>query len=183
VIKRALAALSTPFNTNVPVPVKMSATGVRIVPEHVVDMIISYEKMYRIGPDGLVYPYHDALGYPTIGIGRLLSRVKYEPLTKYTPITIEQAKIDFHIDLDKFAIGVSRLCKVAISDNQFGALVSLSFNIGLGNLQASSLIRKLNRGDSHEDVGNEFLKWNMGGGKILPGLTRRRISEKTIFLS
>lgn len=158
-------------------------SGARRVCDDAVNMIVSFERMHRIGKDGLVHAYHDNLGYPTIGIGHLLSKVKWEDLSKYDPLTLDEAHELHQKDLDKFATGVSRLVKVKLTDNQFGALVSLAFNIGLGNLQASTLLRKLNRGDSLEDVGDEFLKWNKGGGIVLRGLTRRRVAERALFLS
>ena len=181
--ERIMSALVAPFNSAVPESVKTSSTGVRLVCAGAVEMILSFERMYRIGSDGMVYPYWDALGYPTIGVGHLLSRVVREDLSKYPPITLDSAHQLHRQDLDKFAIGVMNLLKVAVTDNQFGALVSLSFNIGLGNLQASTLIRKLNRGDSIAEVGNCFLSWNKAGGKVLAGLTRRRVAERKLFLS
>ena len=132
--------------------------------------------------DGLVYAYHDAVGFSTIGYGRLLSRTKWEDLSKYDPITKEQAEILKRQDLDKFARSVAGMLKVEVTDNQFGALVSLCFNIGAGNLASSTLIRKLNRGDDLIEVADEFLRWNKAGGRILKGLTRRRIAERKLFL-
>lgn len=175
--------LSKPFDTLPPKKVSIVSTGAREVCKAAIDMIISFEKMHRIGKDGMVYPYHDAIGYPTIGVGHLLSKIKYEPLINYPAITLESAHELHHRDLDKFSFGVSRMLKIPVTDNQFGALVSLSFNIGLGNLQASTLLRKLNRNDSIADIADEFLKWNKAGGKVLNGLTRRRIAERQLFLS
>lgn len=173
---------SKPFKTEPPESIKLTPGGVRLVCESAVDLIVSFEKMHRVSGD-MVFAYHDAIGYPTIGIGHLLSKEKFEDLNKYKALTLEDAHNLHRRDLDKFAIGVSKLLKVPVTDNQFGALVSLSFNIGLGNLYGSALLRMLNRGDSLEDVGNAFLKWNTAGGKVLRGLTRRRIAERTLFLS
>lgn len=148
-----------------------------------VDMIVSFERMHRIGKDGRVYPYHDAVGYPTIGIGHLLSKVKYESLEKYGSLTLKEAYDLHHSDLNKFALGVCNLVKISLTENQFGAIVSLAFNIGLGNLASSSLIRKINSGAPMADVANEFLKWDKAGSKVLAGLTRRRIAERKLFLT
>jgi lysozyme len=183
VFKRALTTLGTPFDAAAPIAIKTSPTGARLVCDEAVNMIFSFERMYRIGSDGLVHPYWDALGYPTIGVGHLLSKVVHEDLSKYPAITLDAAYSLHRQDLDKFSSGVSRLCKVAVSDKQFGALVSLAFNIGLGNLQASTLLRKLNRGDPLIDVAECFLAWNKAGGKILNGLTTRRRAEQKLFLS
>lgn len=154
----------------------------RTVCQLAVDMVVSFESMHRVGKDGRVYPYHDAVGYPTIGIGHLLSKVKLEPLAKYGSMTLDEAHKLHHEDLNKFAVGVCALVKVHLSENEFGALVSLSFNIGLGNLGSSTLIRKLNAGAPRTEVAEEFLKWDKAGGKVLAGLTRRRIAERKLFL-
>lgn len=185
-IARALAYVKNAAVAPLPQPkveeIPVVKTGSRRVCDAAVDLITSFEGLARLGSDGMIYAYHDAVGYPTIGYGRLLSRVKWEDLSKYEPITKKRAREMKLEDLDKFANSVSRMLKVQVTDNQFGALVSLCFNIGPGNLQASTLIRKLNRGDSIVEVADEFLKWNKASGKILNGLTRRRKAERELFL-
>jgi lysozyme len=86
-------------------------------------------------------------------------------------------------DLSRFEAGVLRLCPAA-ADNQchFDALVSFSFNVGLGNLQASTLRMKYNR-DDFEGAANEFPKWRKANGQVLQGLVRRREAEKALFKS
>jgi lysozyme len=89
----------------------------------------------------------------------------------------------FRSDLIRFESGVLRLCpSSANSQAQFDALVSFSFNLGLGSLQSSTLRMKYNRGDT-AGTADEFLKWNKAGGKALKGLTRRREAERLLFLS
>lgn len=175
-------ALVTPFPEEKPEFIKVAASGSRLVCEDAIKLIIAFEGIAKRGPDGLIYPYHDVVGYPTIGIGHLLSREKWEDLSKYTPITLDQAYSIKMRDLDKFSVGVSRLITCTLNDNEFGALVSLAFNIGLGNLQASTLRRKLNRGDSRDECALEFLKWDKAGGQKIRGLTRRRVAEFKFFL-
>lgn len=86
-------------------------------------------------------------------------------------------------DLQRFSDGVLRLCPaVADNDRHLSALVSFAFNVGLGNLQSSTLRMKYNRGD-FDGAADEFLKWDKSGGKVLAGLTRRRIAERFLFLS
>lgn len=90
------------------------------------------------------------------------------------------ALLDF--DLTRFERGVVRLCPNAVlNQNYFDALVSFSFNVGLGNLQNSGLRFKFNRGE-YDYAANEFLKWTKGGGKVLPGLVKRRNDERNLFL-
>ena len=75
-----------------------------------------------------------------------------------------------------FEKDVKRLVTHKINGFQFDALVSFTYNCGAGNLAKSSSLRYVNEGD-FEAAAKEFIKWNKGGGKVLPGLTRRRKSE------
>jgi lysozyme len=85
-------------------------------------------------------------------------------------------------DLERFEQGVHTYCPVQLTQGMFDALVSFSFNVGLGTLQRSTLRQKLLRGDK-EGAAEEFLKYCIAGGKILKGLQNRRIDERAIFLS
>jgi lysozyme len=85
-------------------------------------------------------------------------------------------------DLERFEAGVSRLIKVELTQGQFDALVSFSFNVGLGNLQNSTLRMKVNRSD-FEGAAEQFLVWTKAGGRVLPGLVKRRSHEKEMFES
>jgi len=85
-------------------------------------------------------------------------------------------------DLNRFESGVLRLVKVPLTQGQFDALVSFSFNVGLGNLQNSTLRMKLNRGD-YAGAAEQFLVWTKAGGKVLKGLVVRRTHEKEMFES
>lgn len=89
-------------------------------------------------------------------------------------------------DLEGFARGVEKLLLSRpleeINDNQFGALVSFAFNLGLGNLGKSTLLQRINARDYLGAV-PEFAKWNKAAGRVLRGLTRRRLSEAALFCS
>lgn len=85
-------------------------------------------------------------------------------------------------DLAKFEAGVEDLVKVAVSVNQFSALVSFAYNIGLNALSGSTLLKKLNAGDII-GAADQFLRWNKAGGKELKGLTDRRHAERDLFLT
>lgn len=93
-----------------------------------------------------------------------------------------QAQCDtaFLTDMEEFEAAVRRLVKVELEPWQFDALVSFTYNCGEGNLSKSTLLKKVNAGD-FEGAALEFHKWNKGGGKVLPGLTRRRASEALLF--
>jgi len=89
----------------------------------------------------------------------------------------------FEADVASFERGVLRLVPGVVGrQGSFDALVSISFNFGLGNLQRSTIRMKANRGD-WEGAAEAFMVWTKGGGKELPGLVRRRKAEKALFLS
>lgn len=69
-----------------------------------------------------------------------------------------------------------------LNDNQYGALCSWAFNVGCGNVKTSTLIQRLNAGDDPNTIaGQELPKWDLAGGNVLPGLTRRRAAEVALF--
>lgn len=119
--------------------------------------------------------YKDAVGIDTIGYGSTGSHVK--PNMTITKAEAENLLLK---DISRFEVGVEKLVKVPISSNQFSALVSFSFNLGLGNLEKSTLLKLLNQ-KKYTEASNEFVKWNRAGGKVLAGLTRRREAEKSLF--
>ena len=83
-------------------------------------------------------------------------------------------------DLDRFERGVRRFCPVPLTQGQYDALVSFSFNTG--SLSVSTLRKKLLRGD-YEGAAGEFQRWVFAGGRRLAGLVRRREAERNLFLS
>jgi lysozyme len=97
-------------------------------------------------------------------------------------LTMDEVNAILKQDLARFEAGVMRLCPKGKSQGQFDALVSFSFNVGLGNLQNSTLRMKHNRED-YEGAAEEFLKWNKAGGKVLKGLDKRRKGERALYLS
>jgi len=80
-----------------------------------------------------------------------------------------------------YEAGVNRAVKVHMTQNQFDALVSFAFNLGVGALEKSTLVKKLNKIDLIP-VANEFSRWTKAGGKELEGLRRRRSAERDLFL-
>jgi lysozyme len=130
----------------------------------------------------------------TVGVGRVLypEQVKLKIPERKTYLlrpehdrewSDEATDLLFDADLSRFESGVLRYCPdSALSQSQFDALVAWSFNCGLGALQASTLRRLYNAGDV-AGAAAEFPKWNKGGGRVLPGLTRRRLAEQALFLT
>jgi lysozyme len=117
-------------------------------------------------------------GYPTIGYGHLVKPHERERFAR--GITAEQAESLLRQDVQTAEHAVLRLITVPLTDGQFDALVSFTFNLGAGALQRSTLRRNINRGD-HAAVPAEFRKWVWAGGRKLEGLVRRREVEATLY--
>ena len=97
-------------------------------------------------------------------------------------LTMEEVNAILQKDLESFVRGVLRLCpNAAANQGHLDALTSFSFNVGLGNLQKSTIRMKYNRGD-FEGAAEGFLDWTKAGGKVLPGLVKRRNDERALFL-
>lgn len=115
----------------------------------------------------------------TIGYGHTGLKHNDGTVKKGRVITEEQAEALLMQDLNtKYAPDVRRLVKVPLEQHQFDALVSFHFNTGA--LGRSTLLKKLNQMDKG-GAALEFLKWTKGGGKVLPGLVRRRKAEQYLF--
>jgi lysozyme len=126
-------------------------------------------------------PYQDAVGLWTVAWGHLIGDGKSLPIEWFRELTQEEADELLKKDLIRFERGVLRLCPTGLTQPRFDALVSFAFNVGLGNLQASTLRQKHNRNDVF-GAAQEFVKWNKAGGKILRGLTLRRQAESSLYL-
>jgi len=96
--------------------------------------------------------------------------------------SMEEVNAILAADLQRFERGVERFIPVNLTQGQFDALVSFSFNVGLGTLQRSTLRQKVLRGDM-AGAAEEFLKYCMAGGKPLKGLQNRRIDERALFMA
>lgn len=97
-------------------------------------------------------------------------------------ITAEQAEKMLRDDIAKFESGVSALLKVPTTQGQFDAMVSLAYNIGLGNFGKSTLLRKHNE-KCYTCAAGQFPAWNRAAGKVMNGLTRRRNAERDMYMS
>lgn len=124
----------------------------------------------------LLRPYICPAGLLTVGYGHVL-----RPSDKlHWIITEVEADKLLEKDVGTAANAVGRLIRVPLSQGQFDALVSFTFNLGSGALQRSTLRQKLNRGE-YLDAADEFGRWVLAGGRKLPGLVRRRAAEQLIF--
>lgn len=128
-------------------------------------------------------PYLCPAGVPTIGYGS----TRYEDGTHVTlkdePIDQARANAIMRTTLAReYEPAVQRYVKVPLTQGQYDALVDFAYNAGAKNLLQSTLLKKLNA-KNYAGASKEFEKWVYGGGKVLPGLVRRRKAEQALFLS
>lgn len=140
-----------------------------------IDLIKKFEGLY-------LNAYLDPVGIPTIGWGTI-AYPDGRKVQMGEHCTAEQAEAWLHDEVAEKAKGVRELVKVPITNNQFCALVSFAYNLGIGALKGSTLLKRLNAGEKASAVANEFGKWINAGGKPLKGLIRRRGDEAKLFLS
>jgi len=126
--------------------------------------------------------YQDSVGVWTIGYGTTAGAgVGIAPRAGMT-ITEAQAAEYLRVTVERFGAQVKGALTRDASPNEFGAMVSLAYNVGPGAFKKSSVLRHFNAGDKTK-AADAFLMWNKAGGKVLPGLTRRRKAERALFLS
>lgn len=129
-------------------------------------------KLWTVGVGHVLYPEQGKLPLDRRGDYALMDKDNRQ-------FSKEEVDGILRNDLARFERGVAQYCPVSLSQGQFDALVSFSFNVGLGTLQRSTLRQKILRGDAAED---EFLRYTIGGGKVLKGLVNRRNDERALYL-
>lgn len=120
---------------------------------------------------------------PTIGYGSTYYQDGTKVKLTDPPITQERATELLEALLVSYERSVDSYCVDTINQNQFDALCSFAYNCGVGNLKSSTLLKKVNKNPNDATIKDEFLKWNKGGGKVLSGLTKRRIEEAQLYFS
>ena len=128
--------------------------------------------------------YRDCVGVLTIGYGHT-SRAGPPQVTPGMKITQAEADDILSRDLAVFERGVAALiagAKGGVTQCEFDALVDLAFNVGLGNLKSSSLLRAFRAGDK-AGAARKFMDWNKAGGRVIAGLTQRRQRDRAWFLT
>lgn len=131
------------------------------------DLIKQFEGLY-------LKAYRCPAGVPTIGYGHTAGVAMGQTITQ------QQADDYLRRDVRQFERAVARLVTVPLTQGQFDALVSFAFNLGEGALAQSTLLRMLNAGD-YAGAAAQFDRWNKAGGRVLPGLVRRRAAERALF--
>ena len=139
---------------------KTSEAGIALIKEYEGCKLTAYKCPAGVWTIG--YGHTAAAGEPIVSEGMRITAVEATNILKR--------------DLNKFEQGVNQAVMVELAQNEFDALVSFAFNVGLGAFQRSTLLRKLNAGD-FAAVPGELMKWTKAGGKELPGLVRRRRAE------
>lgn len=137
--------------------------------EACVDMVKHFEGFRALA-------YRDCVGVLTIGYGTTIGVKEGDVMSVF------EATDALREDLADAGEAVSRLVDVALTENQNDALCSFVYNLGAGALATSTLLKLLNYGD-YSGAAAQFLRWDHAGGKVLPGLTKRRQAEKALFLS
>lgn len=126
--------------------------------------------------------YKDIAGVVTIGAG-----LTYYPDTKQKiqmgdVITLEQAQAMFDKVLRSFEVAVNSMTRDDINQNQFDALVSFAFNVGIGGLQGSTLLKRINKNPNDvKGITEAFLMWVYAGGNVVNGLVNRRKKEINLY--
>lgn len=137
-------------------------------------MLLAFEGKHKKLPDGRYKSYRCPANVKTIYAG--LTR----GVTDGMVITEEQGEKMLRKELNTFEDAVERLVVVPLNQNEFDACTLLSFNIGVGAFQKSTLLKLLNQG-KREAAAAQFMRWVNGGGKKLPGLVKRRAAEAALF--
>jgi lysozyme len=155
-------------------PVKNSDSQAREINARGVELIKHFEGLYLTA-------YRCPAGVWTIGYGHTGIEHQDGTVRPGRKITKEEAEELLRHDMREFGTRVAPLVKVPLNDDQFSALVSFAFNVGMSAFTGSTLRKKLNAGD-YAGAAAEFAKWTKAAGKTLSGLVRRRASERNLFL-
>jgi lysozyme len=128
-------------------------------------------------------PYLCSAKVATIGYGNTFYPSGKKVTMQDAPISLATAKWMLKETADKFAADVDKLIKSKLTQNQFNAIVSFAFNLGLTSLGRSTLLKKVNINPNDPTIAAEFAKWNKAGGKVLNGLTKRRAKEAKLYFA
>ena len=147
-----------------------------------------FEGLHRLGNDGLIYPYICPAGYPTIGWGTVYKPSGKKVTMDDPPITRDIADAWLMDELQRVcASAVIRQCPELFAWSvtngnwrAFCAIADFTYNLGTGRLQTSTLRRKL-RALDREGAKEQLALWVRGGGKVLPGLVKRRAAESALL--
>lgn len=128
-------------------------------------------------------PYLDGGGVPTIGYGSTFYPNGRKVTMDDKPISKELALCFFESIAEKFAEGVDKVIFKPLSQNQFNALVSFAYNVGLGAFRRSTLIEMVNQKPDDPKIMEQFMRWIYDNGNVVEGLRKRRKKEADLYFS
>jgi lysozyme len=141
-----------------------------------IDMIKGFES-FRSNP------YLCPAGVPTIGYGATYYQNGKRVTLHDDAITEQEANDLLKFMLGKYEDAVNRYVQEEINQNQFDALVSFTYNVGMESLRTSTLLRVLNNNPNNEEIRTQFMRWTKANGRVLEGLKRRRKIEADLYFS
>ncbi|MFM6756436.1 MAG: glycoside hydrolase family protein [Dolichospermum sp.] len=148
-------------------------------------LIKKWEGLHKKRPDGLIEAYKDPVGIWTIGFGSIEHLDLNRPIQPGDVINLTTAERWLKMEVEQAAEDVDQLCRAALTQGMFDALVSFVYNIGIGAFGESTLLRKLNNDVDYEGAAREFDRWvhgtDNGTRTVLPGLVNRRNDEEALF--
>ena len=128
-------------------------------------------------------PYLCPAGIPTIGYGATYYTNGKKVSLNDRPITKANAEMLLRMHLRHYENAVKRYAREDISQTQFDALTSFTYNLGPGALRRSTLLKKVNRNPSDKGIAYQFSRWVRANGRVLKGLQKRRKAESNLYFS
>lgn len=130
----------------------------------------------------MLQPYLCTSNVKTVGFGSTISDIPDLPNWAWDKtITVAEAVQYYLKGIKKYEDAVNKALMVAVTQEQFDALVSITYNIGIGGMQKSTFMRLINQNASVDQIVAAMKKFNMGGGKVVQGLINRRNKEGKLF--
>jgi len=146
------------------------------ISEKGINLIKKYEAFSSV-------PYVCPAGLPTIGYGNTYYPNMQKVKMTDKAITKDEADVIFKKVLSYFETDVNVYVIPNLKQQQFDALCSFAYNVGIGNFKSSTLLKKVNANPNDPTIKAEFLKWNKSKGRVLNGLTKRRNEEANLYFS
>ena len=126
--------------------------------------------------------YKDAVGLPTIGYGTLIQNADQQWLMTAT-ITADQGEVLLRTSVAPIETMLNSVLPASANQNQFDALISFAYNLGINALRGSTLLAKAKINPADPSIAAEFAKWVHAGTEVLPGLVARRQAESNLYFS
>lgn len=127
-------------------------------------------------------PYLCPSGIPTIGYGNTMYTNGERVTMDDEEITEEQAEEMLLDTIKSVEKQVKNVLEVKLKPHQLAALISFTYNVGIGNLSNSTLLAWVNSNPDYSRIPEQFRRWNKGGGRVLKGLVRRREAEVALWI-